>query len=174
MEDQNNDTTNDKNQNLANNVDEDEAGERVELVPLDDEKNSRARAISRNEDRQLHHVKLNSLEERQLDQLFGADQSEAQSIQNKQGSQKEALFYQAELEENDFEDYQNDHSNHESRDIEQQFKKATGGLTMPSGPKSRMVMKFDFEDMSDSEGENDKNSSQELPVSSLLASNKIQ
>jgi hypothetical protein len=45
---------------------------------------------------------------------------------------------------------------------------------MPSGPKGKMVMKFDFEDMSDSEQENDRNSSQELPVSSLMAANKVQ
>lgn len=43
---------------------------------------------------------------------------------------------------------------------------------MPSGPKSKMVMKFDFEDMSDS-GQDEVPSPVERPVSSLLASNKM-
>ena len=65
MEDGNNDTTHDKHQGVA--IEPEGARD-----PGQGNESPSGILMSRNEEQQLHHVKLNSLEERQLDQLFGA------------------------------------------------------------------------------------------------------
>jgi len=106
--------------------------DQVQIVDYQEDRDNREEESAQ---RSRNEVQLNSVEQRQIDQLFGDADQEAKEEEEEEEELAEEV--------SSSNDYQQEHNL-----IAKRFEEATGGLKIPPAPKSKVVPKFDFDDCS--------------------------